>query len=78
MYERENRRQAGDDDTSETWPPEPLGGVVGPVQFDSAQEQLRPGTREDREDSLVRQDGSLDRGQVLEQLVSRRGHLTLS
>ena len=48
---------------------------MGPVQFDSAHEQLRPGTREDREDSLVRQDGFLDRGQVPEQLVSRLGQV---
>ena len=43
-------------------PLKPLGGVAGPVQFDPAHEQLRPGTREDREDALARQDGSLDRG----------------
>ena len=49
--------------------------MVGVVQFDSAQEQLRPGTREDCEDSLVGQGGPLDRGQVLAQLVSRRGQV---
>jgi hypothetical protein len=55
--------------------PKPLGGVVGPVQFDPAHEQLRPGTREDRDDALVRQGGPLDRGQVPEQLVSSRGEV---
>ena len=46
--------------------------LAHPVQLDPAHEQLRRGMREDRDDALVRQGGPLDRGQVLEQLVSSR------
>ena len=60
--EQENRRQARRRRHLGDLAPEPLGGVVGPVQFDPAHEQLRPGMREDREDALVRQGDTLDRG----------------
>ena len=46
---------------------------MGPVQFDPAHEQLRPGTRENRNDALVRHGGSLDRGQVLPVVQDEHG-----
>lgn len=53
--EQENRRQAGRRRHLGDLAPEALGGVAGPVRFDPAHEQLRPGTREDRDDAPVRQ-----------------------
>jgi len=48
-------------------------GCGASIQLDPVHELLRPGTRENRDNALIRQGGPPDRGQVLEQLISRRG-----
>jgi hypothetical protein len=60
------------------WPPRCLYGDPTPGQLDTARQRPRPGSRQDHDGPPAVKGASLDRGQVDQQLLGRRGDVRLA